>query len=208
MKHAQPPEEHSPASAGEATLEWVQQARNGDRQAFHRLVDRFQPEIFRMIYYRTRSLMDAEDLTQDVFLQAYNHLGRLKSPAVFRSWLYRIAVNRVRDHRRKKQFRSLFHFGSVDDENFQESGELAEEPEGAGNLVRKEFWDRVARSMKRLSRLEKEAFMLRFLDELSIKEITTAMGKNESTVKTHLYRALTKVKADFGGMDELLEGIG
>ena len=208
MTHAQPPEKHSPADAGDVTLELVEQARNGDRQAFHRLVDRFQPEIYRMIYYRTRSKMDAEDLTQDVFLQAYNHLGRLKSPAVFRSWLYRIAVNRVRDYHRKKQFRSLFHFGSVDDENFLETETQAEQPDGAANMVRKEFWDRVSRAMERLSRLEKEVFMLRFMDELSIKEITTAMGKNESTVKTHLYRALSKVKADFAGMDELLEGIG
>lgn len=208
MKHAQPPEEHSPADAGDVIPEWVEQARNGDRQAFHRLVDRFQPDIFRMIYYRTRSKMDAEDLTQDVFLQAYNHLGRLKSPAVFRSWLFRIAVNRVRDYHRKKQFRSLFHLGSVDDESFQETGEMAEQPEGTGNLARKEFWDRVNMAMERLSRLEKEVFMLRFLDELSIKEITAAMGKNESTIKTHLYRALAKVKADFTGMDDLLEGIG
>jgi RNA polymerase sigma-70 factor, ECF subfamily len=207
MKQAQPPEQQPSAAAGSAIQQWVEQARGGDRQAFHRLVDRFQPGIFRMIYYRTRSRMDAEDLTQDVFLQAYRHLGRLKSTGVFRSWLYRIAVNRVRDHHRKKRFRSLFHFGSLDDETFQETEALAVPSQDTENLARNEFWARVTQATKRLSRMEKEVFMLRFLDDLSIKEITAAVDKNESTVKTHLYRALGKLKTDFAGLDDLMEGI-
>jgi RNA polymerase sigma-70 factor (ECF subfamily) len=52
------------------TVELVVKAQAGDKTAFHRLVDHFQPEIFRMIYYRSRSRMDAEDLTQDVMLKA------------------------------------------------------------------------------------------------------------------------------------------
>ena len=68
----------------------VEQAQAGDHLAFHRLADHYQPEIFRMIYYRTWSRMDAEDLTQDVFLRAYKHIGRLEAPGLFRSWLYRM----------------------------------------------------------------------------------------------------------------------
>ena len=93
----------------------AERARAGDRLAFNRLADHFQPEIYRMIYYRTRSQMDAEDLCQDVFLKAYRSIKGLKSAAVFRSWLYRIAVNRVKDYYRKKQFQSLFSFSSTDE---------------------------------------------------------------------------------------------
>jgi RNA polymerase sigma-70 factor (ECF subfamily) len=174
---------------------WVQQAQAGDRQAFHRLADLFQAEIFRMIYYRTRSKMDAEDLTQDVFLRAFKHVGRLSDPALFRGWLYSIAVNRVRDHHRRQRIKAMFGMVSMDEEGFQESEEMAAPPEAAQQLARGKFWDRVRAIMAGLPRMEREVFYLRFFDQLSIKEITEAMHKNESTVKTHLYRALSKVKA-------------
>lgn len=184
----------------------VEKARTGDRLAFHRLVDQFQPEIYRMIYYRTRSKMDAEDLTQDVFLQAFKHITRLASPEVFRSWLYRIAVNRVKDFYRRKQFRSLFGFTSTDDEGFHESEETTVAPEVEGGMARKEFWHLVERMLDRLSRMEREVFMLRFIDQLSINEISTALQKNESTIKTHLYRALNKIKEMAGDLEEAWEG--
>ena len=185
----------------------VEQAQAGDHLAFHRLADHYQPEIFRMIYYRTRSRMDAEDLTQDVFLRAYKHIGRLEAPGLFRSWLYRIAVNRVRDHYRRQKIKSLVGWVSVDEETFQESEEMAVAPEATERLDRKDFWMRVEKMMDCLSVKEREAFMLRFLDQLSIKEMTTAMKKSESTVKTHLYRALNKIKAAVSDMDGLWEEI-
>ena len=160
-----------------------------------------------MLYYRTRSRMDAEDLTQDVFLKAFKHLARLQSPAVFRSWLYRIAVNRVNDHFRKKRFRALFGNVSVDEEGFRETEEMAVPPRAPDDLERKEFWQQVERMLEALSRMEREVFLLRFFDQLSLKEITAALGKNESTIKTHLYRALNKMKTAFGDMQEVLEGL-
>jgi RNA polymerase sigma-70 factor (ECF subfamily) len=207
MKKATPPDEQQPAPAESWIVQLVEEAQAGDQLAFHRLVDRFQPEIYRMLYYRTRSQMDAEDLTQDVFLKAYKHLGRLQSPVVFRSWLYRIAVNRANDHFRKKRFRALFGNMSVDDESFQETEEMAVAPQAPEQLERREFWQQVEKMLDILSRMEREVFLLRFLDQLSLKEITEALGKNESTIKTHLYRALNKIKIAFGDMQEQLESL-
>lgn len=189
------------------TVELVEKARAGDQTAFHRLVDHYQPEIYRMIYYRSRSQMDAEDLTQDVMLKAYKNIGRLKSPEVFRSWLYRIAVNRVRDYYRKIQFKSLFGFVSVDEERFHESAEMAVAAEAEEGISRKEFWRQIEQMLTTLSQMEKEVFLLRFFDQLTIKEISAALKKNQSTIKTHLYRALRKVKANAGDLDGLMEGI-
>ena len=180
---------------GEQTALLVTLAQNGDHTAFHRLADRYQPEIFRMMYYRTRSRMDAEDLTQDVFLRAYKQIGRIESPALFRSWLYRIAVNRVKDFYRRQRIKSLVGWVSMDEEGFRESEEMVVAPDAEERLDRRDFWNRVEGLLERLSKKEREAFLLRFFDQLSIQEMTTAMGKNESTVKTHLYRALNKIKA-------------
>ena len=63
-------------------------------------------------------------------------------------------------------------------------------------IVRKEFWQKVETMLTQLSKMEKEVFLLRFLDDLGIKEIADVLHKSESTVKTHLYRALGKFKND------------
>lgn len=188
-------------------LEMVDKARDGDRVAFNHLADQFQKQIYQMVYYRTNSRMDAEDITQDVFLQAYKNIRRLNSSVVFRSWLFRIAVNRVRDFYRKKRFQSLFGFISMDQETVRETEEMAVDPAAEKELQRQDFWRQVEQMLASLSRMEREVFLLRFFDQLTLKEVGESLGKNESTIKTHLYRALRKVKDAASRLDVSLEGL-
>ncbi|MEE4354239.1 MAG: RNA polymerase sigma factor [Desulfatiglans sp.] len=204
QERALKPEPDSSDGIDSSTLEWVGAAQAGQRLAFHRLIDRFENDIFRMIFYRVRSRMDAEDLTQDVFLRAYNHLHRLKNRERFKSWLYSIALNQVRDFLRKKRRRSLFGMTV-------ESEESLPPPEGRGSdrgmdaMWRRDFWKNIDELLKRLPKMEREVFSLRFLDQLSIKEVAEVLGKSESTVKTHLYRGLKKFQAETGLRDYLEE---
>jgi RNA polymerase sigma factor (sigma-70 family) len=80
-------------------------------------------------------------------------------------------------------------------------------PQGAKEVQRKEFWQQIRQITEVLSKTEREVFMLRFFDQLSIKEIGTTLKKNESTVKTHLYRALDKVKEAASGLDGVMEAL-
>ena len=88
-----------------ATL--AEKARDGNRVSFQELVGIFQEDIYRLAYYRTFSQMDAEDLTQDVFEQAYKKMNSLQDPQRFRAWLYSIAVNRCNDFLRKRKYLAL-----------------------------------------------------------------------------------------------------
>jgi RNA polymerase sigma-70 factor (ECF subfamily) len=140
--------------------------------------------------------MDAEDITQDIFLKAYQKVSTVKDAARFRGWLFSIALNRIRDFKRKKQFRSLF---KVSDENIESHPPVETEngpPEALGHVLKEDFWRQIRLILDKLSRMEREVFMLRFFDHLSINEIARALKKNESTVKTHLYRALAKFKKE------------
>ena len=65
-------------------------------------------------------------------------------------------------------------------------------------MSKKDFWKQIGRMLSRLSTVEKEVFLLRFFDQLTIKEMSAALHKSESTIKTHLYRALRKFKAVAG----------
>lgn len=172
----------------------VEKASEGNRFAYEQLVNLFQEGLFRMVYYRTHSTMDAEDITQDIFIQAYKHLSRLKGAEKFKSWLYSIAVNKVRDFHRKKKFRNLF--GSLSDKESDEQiyPETADDPDAMDKLIKQDFWKQVKLLLDKLPPMEKEVFTLRFMDHLSIKEISLVLKKGESTVKTHLYRALKKFR--------------
>lgn len=75
----------------------VNRAREGNRSAFAQLADQFHHDIFRMVFYRIRSRVDAEDLTQDVFLKAFQKIESVRDAAKFRGWLFSVALNRIRD---------------------------------------------------------------------------------------------------------------
>lgn len=194
------------AGTGSQIVDFVKRARNGDRAAFGHLVSLFHEDIFRMVYFRTRSEIDAEDLTQDIFIQAFKGVKRIKETDRFRPWLFSIAINRVRDFYRKRRF--LFFFGGPDETGALEMKRNEGETEGEPlrNMERRDFWNQIGTFLKKLSRQEKEVFLMRFMDQLTLKEIAEALGRGESTVKTHLYRALKKFKEE-PGIQGLIGGI-
>jgi RNA polymerase sigma-70 factor (ECF subfamily) len=185
---------------GNQAVSLAREAVSGNPGAFNRLIELYYDSIFRMVYYRVRYKMDAEDLAQDIFTQAFKNIGKLRDVEKLRSWLFSIAINRIRDFKRKKQIVSFF--GILSGEKIENEEEPDAEQCGRPdanphyNLMRQRFWKQFDDLLGRLSNLEKEVFLLRFLDHLEINEIASVLVKNESTVKTHLYRALDKFKND------------
>lgn len=167
-------------------------AKQGDRTAFDRLVNHFWEDMVRMTYYRTQSSMEAEDLAQEIFIKAFSSLKSLKNPASFKPWLYRIAVNKVNDFHRKQKLMRIFRPSAGD-----EAGGLPEEARdqtasALDRVMREEFWGQVKEFCNSLAPKEREVFTLRFMDQLTIAEIAGALGRSQSAVKTHLYRAVAK----------------
>lgn len=174
-----------------ATL--VEKAKTGNRNSLEKLIDLFHQDVFRMVYYRTRSKMDAEDLTQEIFIKMINSLSGLKDSNRFRAWLFKMTLNRIRDFHRKKNILAFFGT-SKEIETINPGAQNAESP--LTKLEEREFKERLHEYTSRLSRWERETFLLRFVDQLGIREIAEVMNRNENTVKTHLYRALKKMKQD------------
>ncbi len=172
----------------------VRRGKAGDAASMEQLASAVRGDLFRMVYYRTRSKMDADDLTQEILMTMIARLETLREPERFRAWLFRIAMNRVRDFQRRKRFSSLFRSGD-DDDGVNILDREVSPTEGPGeHLDRKEFWGVVRGFLSTLSRWEKEVFLLHFLDGLTIRETAEVIGRKESTVKTHLYRAVGKFK--------------
>ena len=178
----------------------AQQARKGSIEAANNLVSLLHKEVFRMIYYRTFSREDAEDLTQEVFIKMFKGIGKLEDAEKIRPWVFSIALNRVRDFKRWKSIEKLF--GRSDDD----LNTLSDKNSNPGELVeRMEFISNLQKFAGDLPKGGREIFMLRFVDNLGIAEISEIINKSESTVKTHLYRAIRKFRED-PSIKEMVKG--
>jgi len=184
----------------------VEKARTGNRVSFQELISIFQEDIYRLAYYRTFSQMDAEDLTQDVFEQAYRKINSLNDVQRFRAWIYSIAVNRCNDFLRRKKYLALLQKGSSLEQDIMNTGMNMENSTNE-RIDKKKFWGLVKVMLQSLSAMEREVFTLRFMDHRKINEIAAILDKNESTIKTHLYRALKKVREHSDVFREYRESI-
>lgn len=183
----------------------VERAKGGDRNAFGELIVLHQDEIFRLVFFRTRSKIDSEDLVQDIFMAAFKYLPQLKDSDRFRPWLYKIALNRVHDFRRKNKFLAFLGITEHREETDVADVEPHRNPGALDTVIRKEFWSHVSQLSKRFSRKEREVFFLRFVDDLNLREIAQTLKRSESAVKTHLYRAISKFKED-AALSDFLHG--
>lgn len=180
----------------ELTAALALKASKGDKKAFDKLVDIYWGDIYRMVFYRTGSAMDAEDIAQEVFVKAFAGISRLGDAASFKSWLYSIAMNMVRDHYRRRGVRSIMSPLGEAEANQPEPDAPVGDERGVDSVFKGQFWTKVNDFCAGLAQGEREAFTMRFMDGLSIRETAEALGRSESAVKTQLYRAVAKFKGD------------
>ena len=186
--------------------EFVRRAVGGEHDAFDELVRSFHERLYRFVYFRTGSESDAWDLTQDIWMRAFDKLHGLKNPASFNPWLFRMAANRVKDFLRRKRIRKLVGFGELGNETDRPEERIRDRaPDGFDKLVRKEFRQTTEHMFAFFSKKEKEVFRMRHFDQLSIREISEILRSSESGVKTHLHRALDKAGKS-GLLEEFREG--
>ncbi len=200
----QPPPERE-TQVDEAML--VDRARQGDREAFRRLVETHQGNVYYAALGLLRNPDDAEDVVQEVFIRTYKSLDRFRGQARLSTWLYRVTLNACRDHQRKRRFISLQQsLGLVKEPESQWVEERPDaDPERAAVSTR--LRGDLGRAMDRLSPAERDVFVLRQFNDLSIRETAEATGRAEGTVKTLLFRALRKLQKELAGYREAREAV-
>lgn len=168
----------------------IQRAKKGEASAFGLLYDRYQPQIYRFVFLKVSRREEAEDLTHQVFLQALQHIGEYEDVGFpFTSWLYRIARNEVIDHyRTRKQVISLDY---VDPEYFASLDRAMEDTERRMDVRR------VTDALKQLKPEYQDVIIMRFIEDLSPKEIAVALEKSEGAVKLLQHRAVKQLQKLF-----------
>lgn len=169
----------------------------GDGNAYALLVERYQRKIYRVAYAIVRDEVEADTIAQDVFVQAYTHLGRFEGRAGLETWLTRIAINRSRDTLRRRKFVSLFVPRSDDDGEGETMIEPVDErPDPERQLMSGQLRLAITRAEKRLSSQQKVIFRLRHYENLSLEEIADHLGLRAGTVRAHLFRAIHKIREE------------
>ena len=180
--------------ADEAIL--VAQSREGDRIAFGELVRRYQGKIFRLAQHVTQNREDAEDVLQETFLKAYEHLDQFKGDSKFYTWIVRIAVNQaLMKLRRRKTDKSVSLDEQIDtgeDTMLREIAAWDEDPEQ--RFSREELATILDSAVDGLEPIYRSVFILRDVEDLSTEETAKALDLSVPAVKSRLLRARLQLR--------------
>ena len=163
-------------------------AARDDADAAGRLYDKYYSEVLGYIYHCTLDPTVAEDLTANVFLAAFGHIGQYRWRQVpFRAWLFRIATNEVRTHWRRQRRSRTVALAPDDD------SQAAEQSAGDG-MAQAEEYRLLHRALLELRVKYRTAIILRYFEDKSIAEICQITGQKEGTIRCQLHRGLARLQ--------------
>ncbi|MHB8618527.1 MAG: sigma-70 family RNA polymerase sigma factor [Chloroflexota bacterium] len=172
------PSEDKPDRVGDL----VERASRGSGEAFGQLYQIYVDRIYTYIYYKTGHSIDAEDLTEQVFIKAWEAIGRFRPEGKpFAAWLFKVARNVVIDHyRTRKNNTDLTEVMAV----------VASDGDPEDAAQRKATKQVLMGAIRRLTDEQQQVIVLKFIDGMDNTEISATMGKKEGAIRALQYRAL------------------
>ena len=181
----------------------VERARDGDHGAFRQLFEHYAPLVYRVAYRMLGKEEDAADLTQEVFIRAYQHLASLKHGVAFQAWITRLAVNMAHDISRRRRPDTLSLDGAPP--GSAEGGEwqlAAETPDYVTHVLTQELSLQVQQALLTLSPDHRIVVVLHHLEGMAVEDIARTIGVPAGTVKSRLARARAELKRKLAGYFE------
>ncbi len=172
--------------------ELIGRAVRGDKQAFARVVDRMYPRALRFARQMVGHAEDAEEAVQDTFVRVHRYLDRFEQGAAFDPWFFRILANRCRTLLEKRNR----HYALID------YGEVPPDAAQAGDPVptMDEFQGAVRRVLETLPTEQREAFLLRHIEELSYEDMMEITGAGLSALRMRVKRACDALRLQLSGV--------
>jgi RNA polymerase sigma-70 factor (ECF subfamily) len=159
----------------------IVESQNGDHGAFEALIREHQRMIHSLCYRMTGSLADADDMAQETFIHAFQHLGGFRAEARFSSWLYRIAMNQCLNWQKRKQRLDRLH---------KEWSEQDQQPSGADAAQSQQIQE----ALMKLAPKQRAALVLTTWDGLNHSEAAAVLGCSETTVSWRVFAARGELK--------------
>jgi RNA polymerase sigma-70 factor (ECF subfamily) len=172
----------------------VEQAREGNRDAFRLLVHRYNRQVYNIAYRFVGDHESAQDITQEAFVKVFHALGSFRGDAEFGTWLYRIVVNLALTRKRlehSKQRRRV---------TLEIAIGIGVEPKD--DMVAREEQSHVEQALHELPTMQRAVIILRHLNGLSTRQVSRILNCSEGTVKTHLFRGLKTLRRKLSYLQE------
>lgn len=182
----------------------LEQARNGQETAFAQLVEAHSGKTIQLAWRLVGNRSEAEEISQEAFLRLFKSLTTFRGDSRVSTWLYRTVSRLAIDHlRRERLKRKLFFFRNNESEQ-SDPIDLAVDPSASPHdqLQARETAEQMQQLLGRLPARQKAVFVLRHMEDLSLKEIATMLNLSEGTVKSHLHRAVSLFRKEFNETKE------
>lgn len=167
---------------------YIDKVLEGDVSAYTQLVEKHKDMVFTIANKITRHREDAEEIAQDVFLKAFQHLKEFKKQSKFSTWLYRIAYNTAISKIRKKSL----EYANLDDNMIEQIPETEVEQE-LKDINEQEKKQLVDKALEQLNELDYLIIMMFYMKEKSIEEIAEITSLSKSNVKVKLHRIRKRI---------------
>ena len=183
----------------------IAQILQGDRNLYRKLVDKYQLMVFRTCMGFLHNKDDSDDLTQEIFIQAYQTLSGFKGDAGFSTWIYRIAVNASLNKTRKSS-KSLFvqRFEMVfgNSKNLENSFAIPDGENPENILILNEHREWVRKALESLPENQRTAIVLSKYDDLSQRQIAQIMKTSEGAVEALIQRAKANLREKLSALQK------
>ncbi len=189
---------------GPTDHELINRIRDGDMDAFETLMMRYAGKAFQIAYGILGHRDDAEEVAQDAFVRIYRALSKFRGDSEFSTWMYRIVVNQARNKYRWNRRRGTHMQLSINDNPKEdETGVYPYElPDGDKTpdkeLIYQEWQTEIAREMKNLPDVNREALILRNVKNMSYEQIAEVLDCKVGTVKSRIARAREELRKRIG----------
>ena len=174
----------------ETDTELISQAKRGEGKAYDKLLNKYRNSVYNLVYRMVRDVQEAEDLTQEAFIKAFNSLAQFNEEYAFSTWLYKIATNNCIDFFRKRKLQTLSLDKPIkykDSEIHQEIPDTDLNPEKS--ILAKERSAIIREAIDSLPEKYHSAIILRHAEEKSYEEIAEILNLPIGTVKARIFRA-------------------
>ncbi|MBN2686423.1 MAG: sigma-70 family RNA polymerase sigma factor [Pontiellaceae bacterium] len=176
----------------------VLKAQQGDVHAFDELVERYHGKIYGLVYNMTSNREDAEDLVQEIFVKAYRALPRFKGKSSFYTWLYRIAVNKTINYRKKRNRKRAISLDQFDNEIKLDEvyHDLTSKGSPLRNLSLSELQKKLNEAMQNLSEKHRTVVVLHDMQGVPHEDIAKMVGASVGTIRSRLFYARRQLQTE------------
>ena len=172
----------------------IKELLQGNESAMEILVKRYYDLVHSFIYRNTSDYNIAYDITQDVFIKMMKNIDKYQiENGKFKSWLLKIAVNTTKDYFRSKTYKQRTQSYDISNQEIEDTTNVVD------ILSKKEEAIKIKEAIGNLPKLQREAVILKYYNDLKLKEISHITGENENTIKSRLFNGVKNLKRLLGG---------